>query len=274
MSARRPSHFCLIVGLVTFTCPLWTPCTISAVDDLARIAAAEKFTPKGNLPPRNHRITYRFGWSGIEAARGQAALAVEPDGSSQINAEVSTSGLARTLWSLDASLESRCSPGGHPHSLRQIETYRGGRQKLTEITFESGRFLTWSWSRPDKQRPIKPKIVKRSGVHSVHSALLALQRNDWQDKPAVSLLVTPGKTIYLLEAKHTGTKPLEGAFGKVNALLLELSLGKIRKDGSIEPHTKVGRIRAWLSNDPYRTPLRVEANVFIGYVFAEALHLP
>lgn len=263
-----------LVGLATVAC-FFLPHLLagSTVQNTSRFPVARELGVRALRETQEVTLSYRFGWSGLEAARGEVKLSFQPDGASELSGQVSTSGAARVLWSLDALVESECTAAGKPSSVRQIEHYRGGRKKLTEIVFKPGQFLTWSWSQPGKQRPEKPKVVKREDVHSMHSALLALQSVDWTVTPEASLLVTPGKAIYRLDAKFMGKKLLKGQFGKSTTYLLEIRLGKLRKDGSIEPHNKVGRIRAWLSNSPERIPLRIEANVFIGYVFAEVTSL-
>ncbi|MFL6589525.1 MAG: DUF3108 domain-containing protein, partial [Chthoniobacterales bacterium] len=56
--------------------------------------------------------------------------------------------------------------------------------------------------------------------------------------------------------------------GKFNAIKFDLQLNRI-KDGELQPHRKFRRATAWLSDDADRLVLRIEAQVFVGSVFAE-----
>lgn len=250
--------------LTTATCLAVTP------EEVHRVEEAARFRPGNFLPSPEVAVGYRFGWSGIEAANGRVVLRGNGlEGDSRLEGAVQTTGLARALWSLDATLDARSGSGIRPLSVLQSERYRGGRERKVEIAFENNRFLTWQWEATREPRPAKPKVVRRAGVHSLHSALLALRSVDWAQQTRASLLITPGKSLYLLEAEYLGRETLRGSFGESNAILLDVRLGKLLKDDTIEPHRKVRHIRVWLDPGPARIPLRIEADVFIGYVFAE-----
>jgi len=57
--------------------------------------------------------------------------------------------------------------------------------------------------------------------------------------------------------------------GTYNAIKFNLQLNKIGKQGELEPHRKFRSATAWISDDPDRLLLRIEAQVFVGTVFAE-----
>jgi hypothetical protein len=48
-----------------------------------------------------------------------------------------------------------------------------------------------------------------------------------------------------------------------------LQLSRIGKDLNLEPHRKFRRATLWISDDNDRILLRIEAQVFVGTVFAE-----
>jgi hypothetical protein len=48
-----------------------------------------------------------------------------------------------------------------------------------------------------------------------------------------------------------------------------LQLNKIGKNLELEPHRKFRRATIWLSDDADRIILRIEAQIFVGTVFAE-----
>jgi hypothetical protein len=63
--------------------------------------------------------------------------------------------------------------------------------------------------------------------------------------------------------------------GSYNAIKLDLQLKRIGKHLQLEPHRKFRRATIWVSDDPERLLLRIEAQVFVGTVFAElqSVHL-
>ncbi len=50
---------------------------------------------------------------------------------------------------------------------------------------------------------------------------------------------------------------------------MDLQLSKISKDLELEPHKKFRQATIWLSDDADRIPLRIEAQIFVGTIFAE-----
>jgi len=57
--------------------------------------------------------------------------------------------------------------------------------------------------------------------------------------------------------------------GTYNAIKLDLQLKRINKHLELEPHRKFRRGTIWVSDDAERLLLRIEAQVFVGTVFAE-----
>ena len=43
----------------------------------------------------------------------------------------------------------------------------------------------------------------------------------------------------------------------------------MKKGEALEPHKKFQNGTIWLSDDADRIPLRIEVNIFVGYIFAE-----
>ena len=57
--------------------------------------------------------------------------------------------------------------------------------------------------------------------------------------------------------------------GTYNAIKLDLQLERINKRLELEPHRKFRRATIWVSDDADRLLLRIEAQIFVGTVFAE-----
>jgi len=67
----------------------------------------------------------------------------------------------------------------------------------------------------------------------------------------------------------TGREKISVHAGSYNAIKVDLQLNKIGKNLELEPHRKFRRATIWLSDDADRIILRIEAQVFVGTVFAE-----
>jgi hypothetical protein len=57
--------------------------------------------------------------------------------------------------------------------------------------------------------------------------------------------------------------------GTYNAIKLDLQLKRIGKHLQLEPYKKFRRATIWVSDDAERLILRIEAQIFVGTVFAE-----
>ena len=57
--------------------------------------------------------------------------------------------------------------------------------------------------------------------------------------------------------------------GTYNAIKLDLQLKRIGKHLELEPHRKFRRATIWVSDDAERLLLRIEAQIFVGTVWAE-----
>ncbi len=57
--------------------------------------------------------------------------------------------------------------------------------------------------------------------------------------------------------------------GTYNAIKLDLKLKRIGKHLELEPHKKFRRASIWVSDDAERLLLRIEAQIFVGTVFAD-----
>jgi len=74
---------------------------------------------------------------------------------------------------------------------------------------------------------------------------------------------------YLAMIKVVGRDKITVGGKKQNAIKLDLTLKRIDKKMQLKDHKMFKSGRGWLSDDDKRVPLRIEADIFIGYVFAE-----
>ena len=122
------------------------------------------------------------------------------------------------------------------------------------------------------QTPGKGTKVRRFDFHhlfDLQSALLYLRSQPLQERSVQRIVVYPATSAYLATATVLGRERITVPSGTYNAIKFDLQLSKIGKQGQLEAHRKFRRATAWLSDDPDRLLLRIEAQIFVGSVFAE-----
>ena len=90
-----------------------------------------------------------------------------------------------------------------------------------------------------------------------------------RDRSVYRVVVYPATNAYLATVTVIGREKISVRAGTYNAIKLDLQLKRINKRFELEPHRKFRRATIWVSDDPERLLLRIEAQVFVGTVFAE-----
>ena len=117
--------------------------------------------------------------------------------------------------------------------------------------------------------------VRKSGASILRTSsiciprLLYLRSQPLQDRSVQRIVVYPATSAYLATVTVLGRERLTGPAGTYNAIKLDLQLSKIGKNRELEPHRKFRRGTVWLSDDSDRLLLRIQAQIFVGTVFAE-----
>jgi hypothetical protein len=82
-------------------------------------------------------------------------------------------------------------------------------------------------------------------------------------------VVYPATSAYLATVTVVGREKISVHAGTYNAIKLDLQLKRVGKHFELEPHRKFRRATIWVSDDAERLPLRIEAQIFVGTVWAE-----
>ena len=219
---------------------------------------------------RSFHGEFRFGWSNIEAA---GAVANFSNDGGQIRVEVSggTTGLARTLWEMDATHKAWIRADGlQPVYFEQLEKYA---KKTVEMQAVFKPDVLWYWRRvsPDPTNAAKWKRLKIEPVRDIISAMLFIRSQPLRDGDAIGVIAFPGDAPYLVETKVAGRTTIDVGGQMRPAIKLEFALKKIevKKGGRLTEHKKFRNGTVWLSDDPDRIPLRAEVNIFVGFVYGE-----
>ena len=226
--------------------------------------------PAGNFPElRPLRAFYRFGWSGVTAASGEIHFTKPSNDKFQLEGTGRTSGFVRALWKLDVT--QRADANSHtlaPIETQQTENYRS-KKIVTHLTFtNSGVTRARTEGQGDKAET-KSKQFVFPNLFDLHSAALYLRSQPLKQGSVYRLAIYPATNAYLAIIKVTGREKISVHAGTYNAIKLDLQLKRIGKHLELEPHKKFRRATIWVSDDAERLVLRVDAQIFVGTVFAE-----
>jgi hypothetical protein len=219
--------------------------------------------------PRPSHAKYGFGWSGFPGATADVRLTKLSGDRFQLDGTIHTIGLVRALWKFDATHMSSVDVGTlHPLEMKQIENVRN-KKTLTHLLFDSSGVTSRETETPGKSGGPKMRRFDSPNLFDLYSALLYLRSQPLQDRSVQRIVVYPATSAYLATVAVLGRERLTGPSGTYNAIKLDLRLSKIGKTRELEPHRKFRRATVWLSDDPDRLLLRIQAQIFVGTVFAE-----
>jgi hypothetical protein len=222
----------------------------------------------GRFPPApNIHLTYRFGWSGITAAEADVRL-VNADETAKTTVSGGTTGLARSLFRCD--IDHECTSRRNsllPIHIVQDEKYVS-QLVHTTIDFNSTSVTSLREATPSKDPP-KPKTLNFYPVYSLETALFWLRSQPLTDGEHEVMVVYANNAAYLGTIKVVGRERIRIGQTDRNTVKLEFSFKSIDQHLQLKTYKRFKSGRGWISDDEYRLPLRVEADIFIGYVFAE-----
>jgi hypothetical protein len=226
-------------------------------------------SPPSFPEPRPLHGKYGFGWSGFPGATADVRLTKLSGDRFQLEGTIQTTGLVRALWKFDGTHSSRVDGGTlHPLEMKQVENVRN-RKTVTSLSFDSSGVTSRETETPGKSAGPKIRRFDSPNLFDLYSALLYLRSQPLQDRSIQRIVVYPATSAYLATVTVLGRERLTGPSGTYNAIKFDLQLSKIGKNRELEPHRKFRRATVWLSDDPDRLLLRIQAQIFVGTVFAE-----
>jgi hypothetical protein len=228
-------------------------------------------TTRGDFPDlRPLCARYVFGWAGITAASADVHFNHPSAARFQLEAGGRTVGLVRALWRLDAHGRAVADAETlHPMEVNQTEIYRR-KTVVTHLNFGTdGVRGTRTETKTAGIAGTKAREFKFSNLFDLHSALLFLRSQPLRDRDVYRVVVYPATSAYLATVTILGRETVSVRAGTYNAIKADLQLHRLGKNLELEPHRKFRRATAWISDDQNRILLRIEAQIFIGSVFAE-----
>jgi hypothetical protein len=226
--------------------------------------------PAGTFPElRPLRASYRFGWSGVTAATGDIHFTKPSNDQFQLEGKGRTSGFVRALWKLDVTQRAVAnSQTLAPIETEQSESYRS-KKIVTHLTFTNSGVTR---TRTEGEGAAAKKTTRDfsfPNLFDLHSAALYLRSQPLKKGSVYRLAVYPATNAYLATVTVTGREKISVCAGTYNAIKLDLRLKRVGKHLELEPHKKFRGATVWVSDDAERLILRIDAQVFVGTVFAE-----
>ena len=226
--------------------------------------------PPGNFPElRPLRAAYRFGWSGFTAATGDVHFTKSSEGRFQLEGTGRTIGFVRALWKLDVNYHALANVETlRPIETHQTESYRS-KEITTHLTFTNNGVIRARTEGQGSSAATKTRESSFPNLFDLHSALLYLRSQPLRDRSVYRVVVYPATSAYLATITVVGREKVSVHAGSYNAIKVDLQLNRIGKKLDLQPHRKFRRATIWVSDDSDRILLRIEAQVFVGTVFAE-----
>jgi regulation of enolase protein 1 (concanavalin A-like superfamily) len=226
--------------------------------------------PPGNFPElRPLRATYRFGWAGLTAATGEVHFTAPSEDTFQLDGTGQSIGFVRALWKLDANFRAIAnSQTLRPIETQQTENYRQ-KKLVTRLTFTNKGVTGARTESRGESTATKTRKFNFTDLFDLHSAMLYLRSQPLTDGSVHRVVVYAATNAYLATVTVVGRDEISVRAGTYKAIKVDLRLDRVGKHLELQPHRKFRRATIWVSDDRDRILLRVEAQIFVGTVFAE-----
>jgi hypothetical protein len=205
----------------------------------------------------------------VTAATGEIHFTKPSKDRFQLEGKGRTIGFVRALWKLDVTQRAVAnSQTLSPVETQQSESYRS-KKIVTRLTFTNSGVTR---ARKEGEGAVAKTTSKQfpfPDLFDLHSAALYLRSQPLKQGSVYRLAVYPATNAYLATVTVTGREKISVRAGTYNAIKLDLQLKRIGKHLELQPHKKFRRATIWVSDDAERLILRIDAQVFVGTVFAE-----
>lgn len=227
------------------------------------------FIPGNFSELRPLTVKYGFGWNGFTAATADVRFSKTPNGRFEFDATGGTTGMVQKLWSYEAKHSALADAKTlRPLQVKEAETVRGNHFN-TDLVFTPEGVTSVREEEKDSIKKSKTRHFDFPNVLSLNSALLYLRTQPLTDGSSHRIVVYPSTSAYLCKIAVLRRERVTVPTGSYEAIKLDLQLNKIGKKRELLPHKKFRKATVWLSDDADRLILRIEAQIFIGKVYAE-----
>lgn len=223
------------------------------------------------------RVRYSLSWNHLINA-GEASIVMKDgkkldDASSEaLNGEATarSSGVVRLLWAYDCELKSQVDKTSfRPLWFEHSET-ENSETVSYRTDFKADRVVTMRYlTEPDTgEVKSKKRTFKYAHVYDLLSSILCLRSLPLKDGKTITGVIQPFDAPYLVSFEVQGRESRKYQGKDLDTIRLGVKIQKINKDLTLKEYKKLKTGTLWVSEDEYRLPLEIRANIFIGYVAA------
>ncbi len=183
-----------------------------------------------------------------------------------------TTGMARLLWPYDVQATSLVDHGSLRPKTFLLREKEYNKTNQYSIRFDSEK-LVCDMMRINKKKnqgePVNTVYqFDHDFVQDLLSAVFYVRSQPLEKGDKISLMVAPFNKPYLAKFQVIGREKHRLKRKNHETIKLNIEISKIEHDLSLKPYTKVKKISLWITDDEYRFPLELQAEVFVGYVTA------
>jgi len=232
----------------------------------------------GREPPlKPCRVRYSLSWNHLINA-GEASIMMRDgetgSGASRNiligEASARSSGPARLLWTYDCELKSEVDKTSfRPLWFEHSETEN--RETVSYRTdFKPDRVVTLRREVEPETGKVKSKkrTFKYANVYDLLSSILCLRSLPLKDGETITGVIQPFDSPYLVSFEVQGRESRKYQGKDQDTIRLGVKIQKINKDLTLKAYKKMKTATLWVSEDEYRLPMEIRADIFIGYVAA------
>ena len=247
----------LLAQVKTSATPSWT-------------SSLSKTVPGAFPPLAPCRVVYDLSWNNLISA-GSAKVVMQEAGGYQVaRAEAGTSGLARSLWSYDCVMTSVMERGPlRAVYLNHSET--DDRETIAyKVGFSSLKVLTETRLTPKGGVTKKSTAICPYGpVDDLQSAILYVRSQSLKQGDSITRVVQPFDRPYLTTFTVVSREKRKVEGTTYPTIKLDVKIRKLdRKTLALGSFKKVKTATIWVSDDAWRLPIEMHADIFVGFISA------
>lgn len=229
-----------------------------------------KSAPGSFAPLAPCRVVFDLSWNNLVSA-GTAKVVMQEAGGYQVaRAEAGTSGFARSLWSYDCVMTSVMERG----RLRAVYLNHSETDASETIAYKVGfsslKVLTETLLTPKGGAGKKSTSICPYGpVDDLQSAILFVRSQHLNQGDSITRVVQPFDRPYLatFTVVSRENRKVEGT--TYPTIKLDVKIRKLdRKTLALGSFKKVKTATIWVSDDAWRLPIEMHADIFVGFISA------
>jgi len=213
------------------------------------------------------KLEYEVHWGFIPAASASMEVAATDEGSLKYTAKAQTRKYIDSIYPLRNYLESIVSMPelkAFSYSEKIKEGWKDRREVRVNFNVEDGRAEYFKNGRKNKTIEIPPE------VQDPLSCLYAYRALALPDDAEVDLTISDGKKVVKGKVVVLRRETIETPAGSFKTVVVE---PKVEGVGGIFKKSPKARVLVWLTDDEWRTPVRLKSKVIVGHFVAEITKL-